>query len=52
MKKIYSQKKRYKSYHWDCIFSKDTLLYPKAAYWYLLWNILAPKMYIFAPEMY
>jgi len=29
------RKKRYKSCHWDCIFSKGTLLYPKAAYWYL-----------------
>jgi len=27
--------KRYKSCHWGCTFSKGTLLYPKAAYWYL-----------------
>jgi len=29
------RKKRYKSCHWGCTFSKGTLLYPKAAYWYL-----------------
>jgi len=27
--------KRYKSCHWCCTFSKGTLLYPKASYWYL-----------------
>jgi len=46
---IHSQKKRYKSCHWDCTFSKVTLLYPKAAFWYILaheMDILAPKMYI------
>jgi len=31
----HSQKKRYKSCNWGCTFSKGTLLYPKAAYWYL-----------------
>jgi len=29
---IHSQKKRHKSCHWGCIFSKGTLLYPKVAY--------------------
>jgi len=29
------RKKRYKSSHWGCTFSKGTLLYPKAEYWYL-----------------
>jgi len=33
--RIHSQKKRYKSCHWGCSFSKGTLLYPKATYWYL-----------------
>jgi len=27
--------KKDKSCHWGCTFSKDTLLYLKAAYWYL-----------------
>jgi len=31
---ILSHKKRYKSCRWGCPFSKGTLLYPKAAYWY------------------
>jgi len=55
---IHSQKKRYKSCHWGCTLSKDKLLYPKAAYWYLsgtyqhLICALGPKMEILAPEMY
>jgi len=32
---LHSQKKRYKSCHWSCTFSKGKILYPKAAYWYL-----------------
>jgi len=48
---IHSQKKRYKSCHWGCTFSKGTVLYPKAAYWYLS-GTLAPEMYILAPKMY
>jgi len=28
-------RKRYKSCHWGCTFSKGTLLYLKGAYWYL-----------------
>jgi len=32
---VHSHKKRYKSCHWGCTFWKGTLLYPKAAYWYL-----------------
>jgi len=31
---MHSQKKRYKSCHWGCTFSKGTLLYLKGAYWY------------------
>jgi len=31
----HSQKRRYKSCHWGCTFSKGTLFYPKATYWYL-----------------
>jgi len=31
---VHSQKKRYKSCHWGCTFSKGTLLYLKGAYWY------------------
>jgi len=27
--------KKDKTCHWGCTFSKGTLLYPKAAYWYL-----------------
>jgi len=44
---IHSQKKRYKSCHWGCTFSKGTLLYILASEMY----ILAPEMYILAPEM-
>jgi len=36
---LHSQKKRSKSCHWGCTFSKGTLLYPKAAYWYLSANM-------------
>jgi len=48
-KRVHSQKKRYKSCHWGCTLSKDTLLYLKAAY---LGYISAPKMYILAPKMH
>jgi len=43
-----SEKKRYKSCHWGCTFSKGTLLYLKGAYWYLNAYIIAPKMYTLA----
>jgi len=49
---LHPQKKRYKSCHWGCTFSKGTLLYPKAAYWYLSGTLLANEMYILAPKMY
>jgi len=29
------EKKRHKSCHWGCTFSKGTLLYLMGAYWYL-----------------
>jgi len=57
---IHSQKKRYKSCHWGCTFSKGTLLYILVSEMYILapemyilaqMYILAPEMYILAPEM-
>jgi len=48
----HSQKKRYKSRHWGCTFSKGTLLYPKLHITTLVvLYILAPKIYILAPKM-
>jgi len=50
---IHSQKKRYKSCHWGCTFSKGTLLYLKGAYRYLNGTmVLAPKIYISTLKMY